>query len=265
VEGDGGRCRWHGRPSTDGDEAERDGEVRVVDVEIWSDVVCPWCYVGKRQFEAALDKFAHADQVSVTWRSFELDPTSPPEVGLSMDVILQRKYGMSGDQARKANERMTALAAELGLEYHLDRVRAGNTFDAHRLIHLAATHGRGDAVKERLLAAYFTEGRSIGDRATLTAVAEESGLDRAEVEATFDGQAFADEVRADESRAAALGATGVPFFVIDEAYGVAGAQGTDVLLAALEQAWSASHPITVVEAPERGPDGGACADGVCAV
>jgi predicted DsbA family dithiol-disulfide isomerase len=172
---------------------------------------------------------------------------------------------MSGDQARKANERMTALAAELGLEYHLDRVRAGNTFDAHRLIHLAATHGRGDAVKERLLAAYFTEGRSIGDRATLTAVAEESGLDRAEVEATLDGGAFVDEVRADESRATALGATGVPFFVIDETYGVAGAQGTDVLLAALERAWSESHPITMVDPPGRGPDDGACADGVCAV
>ena len=236
-----------------------------VDVEIWSDVVCPWCYVGKRQFEAALDKFAHADQVTVAWRSFELDPTSPPEVGMSMDLILQRKYGMSEEQARAANGRMTSLAGELGLEYHLDRARAGNTFDAHRLIHLAATHGLGDAVKERLLAAYFTEGRSIGDRVTLASLAEEAGLERAEVEATLGGEAFADEVRADESRATALGATGVPFFVIDGTYGVAGAQGTEVLLSALERAWSESHPLTVVDPTGRGPDDGPCADGVCAV
>jgi predicted DsbA family dithiol-disulfide isomerase len=235
-----------------------------VDVEIWSDVVCPWCYVGKRQFEAALDKFAHADQVSVAWRSFELDPNSPPEVGMSMDRILQRKYGMSEEQARAANERMTSLAGELGLEYHLDRSRAGNTFDAHRLIHLAATHGLDDALKERLLAAYFTEGRSIGDRATLAALAEEAGLDRAEVEATLGGEAFADAVRADESRAAALGATGVPFFVIDETYGVAGAQGTEVLLAALERAWSESHPVTMIDSPDNGSDDGACADCACA-
>lgn len=184
---------------------------------------------------------------------------------MSMDRILQRKYGMSEEQSRAANERMTSLAGELGLEYHLDRARPGNTFDAHRLIHLAATHGRGDALKERLFAAYFTEGRSIGDGATLVALAEEAGLDRAEVEATLGGEAFADEVRADESRAAALGATGVPFFVIDETYGVAGAQGTEVLLAALERAWSESHPVTMIDAPDRGPDDGACADGACAV
>ena len=230
-----------------------------MDVEIWSDVVCPWCYVGKRQFEAALDLFAHADEVTVAWRSFELDPTSPREVGLSMDLILQRKYGLSEEQGRAANERMTSLAGELGLEYHLDRARAGNTFDAHRLIHLAATQGLGDVVKERLFAAYFTEGRSIGDCATLAALAEEAGLDPAEVEATLGGDAFADEVRADESRAAALGATGVPFFVIDEAYGVAGAQGTDVLLAALERAWSDSHPVAVADSLGRGPDDGTCA------
>ena len=236
-----------------------------MDVEIWSDVVCPWCYVGKRQFEAALYEFAHADQVTVAWRSFELDPTSPREVGMSMDLILQRKYGMSAEQARAANERMTSLAGELGLEYHLDRARAGNTFDAHRLIHLAATHGLGDALKERLFAAYFTEGRLIGDRGTLAALAEEAGLDRAEVEATLDGEAFADQVRADESRATALGATGVPFFVIDETYGVAGAQGTAVLLAALERTWSESHPVTTVDSPDPGPDDGACAEGVCAV
>jgi len=234
-------------------------------VEIWSDVVCPWCYVGKRQFEEALGRFGHADQVTVSWRSFELDPKSPREVGMSMDRILERKYGMSEEQARTANQQMTSLAASVGLDYHLDRVRAGNTFDAHRLIHLAAAHGLGGALKERLLAAYFTEGRSIGDPATLAELAVEVGLDPGEVGETLAGEAFSADVRADEARATALGATGVPFFVIDETYGVAGAQGTDVLLGALERAWSESHPVTLLNPPEPVGDGEACADGSCTI
>jgi len=236
-----------------------------MDVEIWSDVVCPWCYVGKRQFEDALGRFGHADEVTVSWRSFELDPSSPPEVGMSMDRILERKYGMTADQAQAANQQMTALAAGVGLEYHLDRVRAGNTFDAHRLIHLAATHGLGGAMKERLLAAYFTEGRSVGDHATLIELATEVGLDPVEATEMLAGEAFAAEVRADEARATALGATGVPFFVIDETYGVAGAQGADALLGALERGWADTHPLTVLTPEGSGPDGAACADGSCSV
>jgi predicted DsbA family dithiol-disulfide isomerase len=127
-------------------------------VEIWSDVVCPWCYVGKRHFEEALSRFPHRDDVSVEWRSFELDPNSPPVVDATMTQILQRKYGMSVEQADQANAKMTALAAGVGLEYHLDRAQAGNTFDAHRLIHLAASHGLGDAMKERLLARVLHRG-----------------------------------------------------------------------------------------------------------
>ncbi len=236
-----------------------------MDVEIWSDVVCPWCYVGKRQFEEALGRFGHADQVTVSWRSFELDPTSPREVGMSMDRLLERKYGMSAEQAQAANAQMTSLAASVGLEYHLERSKPGNTFDAHRLIHLAATHGKGGELKERLLAAYFTEGRSVGDPATLAEVAVEVGLDPAEVEETLAGEAFAAEVRADEARAVALGATGVPFFVIDEAYGVAGAQGADVLLGALEKAWSDSHPVTMLSGSATASTGGECVDGACSV
>ena len=173
-------------------------------VEVWSDVVCPWCYVGKRHLEEALARFRHADQVSVEWRSFELNPTSPPRVGLTMGQILQRKYGMSEDQAEAANRRMTELAARVGLEYHLDRVQAGNTFDAHRLIHLAATHGLGDAMKERLFAAYFTEGgRSV--TAAWPRWRLDIGLDPSEVESMLAGDAFAADVRDDESRAAATG------------------------------------------------------------
>ncbi len=234
-------------------------------VEIWSDVVCPWCYVGKRHFEEALSRFGHADQVSVEWRSFELDPSTPARVDLPMATILERKYGMTAEQARAANQQMTDLAASVGLEYHLDTVQVGNTFDAHRLIHLAATHGLGDAMKERLFAAYFTEGALPSDHETLVKLATEIGLDAAEVDAALAGDAFAADVRHDEARATSLGVSGVPFFVIDEAYGVSGAQPPEVLLGALEQAWSETHPLTVIGSEDRRGDGGGCSDGACAI
>jgi predicted DsbA family dithiol-disulfide isomerase len=239
----------------------------LVKVEIWSDVVCPWCYIGKRHFEDALARFGHADQVEVEWRSFELDPKSPALMGMPMSRILERKYGWTREQAEAANRRMTDLAAGVGLEYHLDEVQVGNTFDAHRLIHLASTHGLGDAMKERLLAAYFTEGRSPSDHDTLTGLAIDVGLDHDEVVTTLAGDRFATEVRHDEARATSLGVSGVPFFVIDEAYGVSGAQPAEVLLGALEQAWSDSHPITMVATTGTDTPGGddACADGSCAV
>jgi len=209
-------------------------------IEIWSDVVCPWCYVGKRNLEAALTAFAHADDVTIEWRSYELDPTTPARVELSMDEVLERKYGMTSDQASKANLRMTELAATVGLEYHLDRVQIGNTFDAHRLIHLAADEGRADEMKERLLRAYFTEGRAISDPTTLTALAVEVGLDRGRVADVLEGDDYGADVRADEDRAMELGSTGVPFFVFDERLGVPGAQPPDVLLRLLERAWDTS-------------------------
>ena len=210
-------------------------------VEIWSDVVCPWCYLGKRNLEAALARFDHADRVQVKWRSFELDPTMPARVELSMCEVLERKYGMTAEQASTANRQMTDLAAEAGLEYHLDRVQIGNTFDAHRLIHLAAHEGKAGEMKERLLQAYFTEGRAISDPATLAELASEVGLDSARVAEVTNGDEFAIEVRADEARAQELGSTGVPFFVFDERLGVPGAQPPDVLLRLLNRAWATSR------------------------
>jgi predicted DsbA family dithiol-disulfide isomerase len=201
----------------------------------------------------------------VEWRSFELNPGSPARVGMPMSQILQRKYGMTAEQAEAANRRMTELAAGLGLEYHLDEVQAGNTFDAHRLIHLAARRGRGDAMKERLLAAYFTEGKPIGDPPTLVQLATEVGLDPDDVETMLGGDDFAVEVREDEARASALGVSGVPFFAIDDTYGIAGAQPADVILGALERAWSESHPLTVIAGQSQDADGDACSDGACAV
>jgi predicted DsbA family dithiol-disulfide isomerase len=209
-------------------------------IEIWSDVVCPWCYIGKRNLEVALTGFEHADQVEIEWRSYELDPSTPRRVELSMDEVLSRKYGMSQEEAVAANQRMTELAATVGLDYHLDRVQIGNTFDAHRLIHLASHEGRGGAMKERLLQAYFTEGRAVSDRATLAELAADVGLDPDRVAAVLDGDEFGEEVRADETRAMELGSTGVPFFVFDERLGVPGAQPPDVLLRLLQRAWDTS-------------------------
>lgn len=217
-------------------------------IEIWSDVVCPWCYIGKRRFETALARFEHRDQVEVVWRSFELDPHAPRHSEGAQDEMLAKKYGVSLAQARAMIERVTRLAAQEGLEYHLDQAQRGNTFDAHRLIHLAAKQGLQGEMKERLLRAYFTEGRPISDTETLVALGAEVGLPAGEVRAVLTSDAFADAVRADEQRAAAFGIRGVPFFVIDEQFGVSGAQEADVLLTALQQAWAKSHPLTLVGA-----------------
>jgi predicted DsbA family dithiol-disulfide isomerase len=204
-------------------------------VEIWSDVVCPWCYVGKRRFEHALEQFAHRDQVELTWRSFQLDPNAPPERTESSAEHLAEKYGMSVEQAETSNRQMTELAASEGLEYHLDRTRGGNSFDAHRLIHLAAEHGLQDAMQERLMRAYFTEGEAVGDPDTLGRVAAELRVDPA----GLDDNAYAEDVRADEVLAARIGISGVPYFVLDRRYGVSGAQPSELLLQALDKAWEA--------------------------
>jgi predicted DsbA family dithiol-disulfide isomerase len=203
-----------------------------VTVEIWSDVVCPWCYIGKRRFEKALAAFEHRDEVAVVWRSFELDPYAAREREGSSAEHLARKYGMTVEQAEQMNAQMTALAADEGLEYHLDRTRGGNSFSAHRLIHLAADHGRQDAMQERLMRAYFTEGRAIGDPATLNELATELAVDPT----GLDNDAYADAVRADEELAARLGIQGVPYFVLDRRYGVSGAQPSELLVQALARA-----------------------------
>jgi len=209
-----------------------------MNVEIWSDVVCPWCYIGKRRFETALGQFAHRDEVVVVWRSFELDPHAARLVPGTLNELLARKKGGTPQQAAAMSAQITALAATEGLEYHLDLARSGNTFDAHRLLHLAADRGRQGALKERLMRAYFTEGAPIGAAETLVALAAEVGIVAAEAAAALAGDAYAAEVRADERRAADLGITGVPFVVVDGRYGVSGAQPPQVFLNVLEQAWA---------------------------
>lgn len=224
-------------------------------VEIWSDVVCPWCYIGKRRFERAVERFAHRDQLEVTWRSFELDPQAPPERGTDPASHLAEKYGIGRDEALAMQARVTDIAAQEGLTYHLATARHGNTFDAHRLIQFAADRGGAGAqgeVEERLFRAYFTEGQSIGDVDTLVRLADESGLDAAEARVVLEGDAYADRVRADEREAAAIGARGVPFFVIDRRYGVSGAQASELLLRALDQAWTDAHAYPDAHADAQG-------------
>jgi predicted DsbA family dithiol-disulfide isomerase len=209
-----------------------------VKVEIWSDVVCPWCYIGKRRFEAALSRFEHRDQVDVVWRSFELDPSAPAVREGDYRSRLARKYGLGAEGVQRIVERMTNAGAQEELALAFDILRAGNTFDAHRLLHLAAERDVQTVVKERFLAATFAEGRPIGDRDTLLALAVEAGLDGEEVQAVLDGDRYADEVRADEARAEEIGVTGVPFFLIDGRFAVAGAQAEDVFLDVLTRAYA---------------------------
>jgi predicted DsbA family dithiol-disulfide isomerase len=206
-------------------------------VEIWSDIVCPWCYIGKRRFEAALEAFEHRDEVTVMWRSFELDPAAPSAVEGTATERLAAKYGMSLERAEGLHREMTERAAAEGLDFRFDLAKSANTFDAHRLIHLAATYGHQAAAKERLMRAYFTEGAAISDPETLIALMVEVGVDVDEARDVLSGDRFAEDVREDEQLAGQLGIQGVPFFVIDRRFGVSGAQPAEALVQALERAW----------------------------
>jgi predicted DsbA family dithiol-disulfide isomerase len=217
-----------------------------VDVEIWSDIACPWCYIGKRRFEAALDQFEHRDEVNVTWRSFELDPGAPPERTGDRAERLAEKYGMTVQQAREAEQQLTEVAAGEGLPFRFDTARSGNTFDGHRLVHLAETHDLQDAMKERLLRAYFTEGELMSDHATLVRAAVEVGLDEQEVREMLADDRYADDVREDERTAGELGISAVPTFVVDRKLGASGAQPPDALLDLLRQGWARRSPASAL-------------------
>ena len=209
-------------------------------VEIWSDVVCPWCYLGKRRFEQALAEFEHRDDVQVVYRSFELDPDAPAGATTPTVELLADKYGMSPAQASQAQREMEERAAGDGLTFRLGDLRRGNTRDAHRVIQLAKDRGRQEAVVERLHKAYFTDQDSVFDHEALTRLAVEAGLDGDEVASVLAGNAYSEHVDTDEEMARALGASGVPLFVIDRKYGVSGAQPADTISGVLERAWAES-------------------------
>jgi predicted DsbA family dithiol-disulfide isomerase len=205
-------------------------------IEIWSDVICPWCYIGKRRFETALSRFAQRDAVQVVWRSFELDPDAPRLRTGTLEENLSRKYGVSMAEAAAMNARVISVAREVGLEYRLEKAKPGNTFDAHRLLHLAAERDFGDQAAERVMHAYFCESMPVGERAALVRLAPEFGIPETEALAMLGSNAYAEEVRSDEARAAQLGISGVPFFVFDGKLGVSGAQPVEVFAGALDRA-----------------------------
>jgi predicted DsbA family dithiol-disulfide isomerase len=207
-------------------------------VEIWSDPVCPWCYLGKRRLERALESFDHRDEVTVVYRSFELDPSAPPGVTTPTVERVAGKYGMTAGQAGEAQRQMEQRAAQDGLEFRMDGLRSGNTRDAHRLLHLAKAHGVQAELAERLYRAYFTEQASIFDHSSLTELAVEAGLDRDDVIRVLASQEYGDAVDTDEAMAQALGVNGVPLFVIDRRYGISGAQPPEVIAQVLDQAWA---------------------------
>ncbi|WP_418956347.1 DsbA family oxidoreductase [Streptomyces tritici] len=237
-------------------------------VEIWSDIACPWCYIGKARFEKGLAAFAHRDDVEVVHRSFELDPhRAKGDTGPVLEM-LAKKYGRTLDEARAMEEHVAANARSEGLEYRTDGRDHGNTFDIHRLLHLARERGRQNELLDLAYRANFAEERSVFDDATLLALAVEAGLDEAEARAVLaDPAAYADAVRADEREAAELGASGVPFFVLDRRYGVSGGQPAEVFTQALEQAWASRAPQPVAVAAVQGDaDAPACdVNGNCEV
>lgn len=226
-------------------------------IEIWSDIVCPWCAIGKARLDTALSEFEHAEEVEVVWRSFELDADAPLVRAGDYSAMLSRKYEISEADAAVMVQRMTAAAAESGVEFHLDDARPGNSFDAHRVVHLGAARGIQNAVKERFLRGYLSEGAAISDHETIVRLAVEAGLEAEEVRGVLDSTTYADAVRAEEQEARDLGVGGVPLFVIDRRYALQGAQPAETILQALRQAWQESHSLITVPADGQvcGPDG----------
>ncbi|GAB3252346.1 DsbA family oxidoreductase [Nocardioides dilutus] len=212
-------------------------------IDIWSDVVCPWCYIGKRHLEEALAGFAHRDEVEIVYRSFELDPTAPQVPVETTVESLAKKFGTDVEGARALMARADGAAAAAGLTFrHADTPHA-RTVDAHRLLHLAKAAGLQAELKEGLLSAYFGGGESMGDHAVLRRVAVETGLDPVRVDQVLSSDEYAEAVAADIAQARAYGAGGVPFYVVDRKYGLAGAQPTEVFAQVLERAWADAHAV----------------------
>lgn len=228
-------------------------------IDIWSDIMCPFCYIGKRRLEAALEGFEHKDEVELVWHSFQLDPTIQSQQGKNLYEYLAERKGMPLERSKQMHDQLTQTAKEAGLTYNFDTAVIANSFDAHRLIQLAKQHGLGDAAEERLFKAYFTEGKDVSDHATLLQLGTEIGLKDAEVKQMLESNAYADAVRADITTAEQLRINGVPFFVLDNKYGVSGAQPVELFSNALQQAWAEHTPaITSIGGGQDavcGPDG----------
>jgi len=230
---------------------------KTLSLEVWSDIACPWCYVGKRRLEAALARFPQRAQTRLLWRSFQLDPAAPrvQDSQVSYAERLGRKYGTTPAQAQQMIDRMVQTARADGLEMDFGIIRPGNTFDAHRVLHLARSKGLQIAVQERFFRAYLCEGVAIGEPETLLALAVAAGLGADDVQGVLSTDLYAGEVRADQDQARALGISAVPFFLLGRRYGVSGAQPAELLAEALQKAWEEAATDQVVEGEVCGPDG----------
>jgi predicted DsbA family dithiol-disulfide isomerase len=206
-------------------------------IEVWSDIMCPFCFLGKRRLASALARLPQANDVEVVWRSFQLNPSLQTDPSLSINDYLAREKGIDPRQAAAMNDRLTRLGADVGIVYNFDRAVVANTFDAHRLLHFARTLHRQDEVAERLFQAYFTEGNNIADHAVLAEVGRDEGLDIADVASMLASDRFAEDVRADIAEASELGIHGVPFFIFDGRYAISGAHETEVFERAIGQAY----------------------------
>lgn len=236
-------------------------------IEVWSDFVCPFCYIGKRRLEMALAQFPHRDQVEVEFKSFELDPNSAKYNGKSIHEILSSKYGMSIEQARQANENVGQQAASVGLDFQFDGMKPGNTFDAHRLAKFAKEQGKESAMTEKLLQAYFSESKDIGDVEVLADLAVEAGLDRQQALTVLQDQhAFANDVRMDEAMAQQYGIRGVPYFIINNKYAISGAQAPETFASALQKVWEEESATPIIQdLSAEGSEDTSCTDGSCGI
>jgi len=230
-------------------------------VKIWSDVMCPFCYIGKRRFEQALKQFKYAEELEIEWKSFQLNPDIKTDPKVNINEYLAEIKGWSIEDAKSMNDHVTGMAAAVGLKYNFDTAIVANSFNAHRFSHLAKEHQLGDAAEEALFKAYFTEGRNIDDIETLGLLGAQIGLDASLVETTLATADFSDEVKKDIAEARYLGIQGVPFFVFNDKYGISGAQDVSVFLQTLEQSfgeWQEQNPkplLTVIEGQSCSPDG----------
>lgn len=230
-------------------------------IEIWSDVMCPFCYIGKRRFEDALQQFEHKDQVEIEWKSFQLNPNMNTDPDLNVDQYLANLKGWNIDYARKMNDHVTEMAGQVGLSYDFDKAVVANSFNAHRLTHLAKKHGLGDAMEEALFKAYFTDGKNIDDKTTLSELGVFIGLTAQTIKQTLDSNDFAEAVKHDIAQAQYLGITGVPFYVMNNKYGVSGAQAVPVFSETLEKSFAdwqqekAKPKLTIIEGESCTPEG----------
>ena len=240
-----------------------DSSINKMKVEIWSDVVCPFCYIGKRKLEAALSEFKEASSIEITWKSFQLSPETRTDPGKNIHQYLAEHKRISLEQAKSLNNQVTNLAKQVGLVFNFDQAIPVNTFNAHRVLHLAKQHGLQEEAEEKLFKAYFTDGKNSDDPQTLMHLGSGISLDPAEVKQVLESNQYADEVRQDVAEAHKLGVRGVPFFLVDRKYAVSGAQDSKVFLETLEKAftaWRKENPQSTIEITE----GDTCSpDGVC--